>query len=551
MSPSHFAPVSPIDITVNTKSFRPAGSAFDELDEKSEVKVTTRSLRTNSTASSTRSTRNQVRKTRFAEATSVFSPASGPGEHNSPFADPKMDALKPSDVGFGYISDTQPVEQFITVRSDPNGTAGAPLKSALKTPGTSNRLLNPLSPTFREEQMLEKEELKTDEQQAKDLVSFIRGYLVPSTKLTLSLAQKVKTRVRMAKMVLRGVNFSCSLIVLAMLSTVLTIFHATKSIPPRNNLTAWAPKQKIWPQIVVLSISSVSLLFSIIVILAYCRRGHKRAEKVAVYYTMFAVGWFLFSIIMWLVGAGILHGSKANGGGVDMWGWSCKDNKRRDLFKDDVHYALVCRLQDWSLICCIIEVVVEVIVIAIYGIVFYRFWSKNRLRKSMDARDRARTDLYLAQLRTQSAPNTPGFASVQTPRTPGFPSQHHAPPSLHSPRGAADGLGARSQSPAQFANVSPQSNTTTSPFRLQAPPIRVHGATPKMPSTDNFQRRALTSSPPPRAPTSPPPEDRVHEHFGAAPGEQTYDAVPIPGAYVPPSQQQQQRGGQTPPGQAY
>ncbi|KIW12336.1 hypothetical protein PV08_09613 [Exophiala spinifera] len=526
MSPSHFEPVSPIDITANTKSFRPA--AIEDLDEKSEVKATTRSLRTNSTASSTRSTRNQARKPRFAEATSVFSPASGPGEYLSPFADPKMETSKPSDVGFGYISDNQPVEQFVTVRSDPNGAAGAPLKSALKTPGTSNRLLNPLSPTFREEQLLEKEEMKTDEQQAKDL--------------------KVKTRVRMAKMVLRGVNFSCSLIVLAMLSTVLTIFHATKSIPPRNNLTAWAPKQQIWPQIVVLSIACVSLLFSIIVILAYCRGGHRRAEKVAVYYTMFAVGWFLFSIVMWVVGAGILHGSKANGGGTDLWGWSCKDNKRRDLFQDDVHYALVCRLQDWSLICCIIEVVVEVIVIAIYGIVFYRFWSKNRLRKSMDARDRARTDLYLAQLRTQSAPNTPGFASIQTPRTPGFPSQYHAPATLNSPR-SIDGQG-RSLSPVQFANVSPQSNTTTSPFRLQAPPIRVHSATPKLSSTETFQRQALTSSPPPQPPMSPPPEERVHEHVGAAPGEQTYDAVPIPGAYVPPSQQQQ-HGGQSPPGQAY
>ncbi|KAK5461012.1 hypothetical protein LTS15_003075 [Exophiala xenobiotica] len=521
MSSSHFEPVSPIDITANFKHTRTAGPAIEDFDEKSEIKATTRSLRTNSTASSTRSVGNQIRKTRFAEATSVFSPASGPGEHQSPFADPRMEGPKPSDVGFGYIADSQPVEQFVTVRGDLNGTAGAPLKSALKTPGTSHRLLNPLSPTFREEQMLEKEEGKTDVQQAKDL--------------------KVKTRVRMAKMVLRGVNFSCSLIVLAMLSTVLTIFHATKSIPPRNNLTAWAPKQSTWPQIVVLSISCVSLLFSVIVICAYCRGGHRRAEKVAVYYTMFAVGWFLFSVVMWVVGAGILHGSKSNGGGTDLWGWSCKDNKRRQLFQDDVHYALVCRLQDWSLICCIIEVVVEVIVIMIYGIVFYRFWSKNRLRKSMDARDRARTDLYLAQLRTQSAPNTPGFASIQTPRTPGFPS--HMAQSIHSPK-SADG---RSGSP-QFASVSPQSNTTTSPFRLQAPPIKVHSATPRLSSAEGFQRQGLTSSPPPQPPMSPPPEDRLHDHVGAAPGEQTYAAVPIPGAYVPPTQQYR---AQSPPGQAY
>jgi len=341
----------------------------------------------------------------------------------------------------------------------------------------------------------------------------------------------------MAKMVLRGVNFSCSLIVLAMLSTVLTIFHATRSIPPRNNTPAWAPNTPIWPQVVVLTIACVSLLFAIIVLAAYCRGGHKRAEKVAVYYTMFALGWFIFSIVMWLVGAGILQGTKSTGGGQDLWGWSCKDNKRRELFEQDVHYALVCRLQDWSLICCIIEVIVEVIVIAIYGIVFYRFWSKNKLRKSMDARDRARTDLYLAQLRSQSAPNTPGFIntpraekfhSADTPRTPGFPN-------LRKNVDDED-----DDSPTQYAQSSQVQPQAAQPFKLQAPPTR---HTPRTPQ-DGFE--PTTSSPPPPPPTvSPPPEERMNEHVAAAPGEQVYESVAIPGQYD--SFQRHQQG----PGHAY
>jgi hypothetical protein len=331
-------------------------------------------------------------------------------------------------------------------------------------------------------------------------------------------------------MILRGVNFSCSLIVLAMLSTVLTIFHATKAIPPRNNLPPWAPKTPLWPQIVVLTIACISLVFAVVVIFAYCRGGHRRAEKVAVYYTMFAVGWFLFSIIMWVVGAGVLQGTKNTSNGTDLWGWSCKDNKRRQLFEDDVHYALVCRLQDWSLICCIIEIIVEIIVIAIYGIVFYRFWSKNRLRKSMDARDRARTDLYLAQLRSQSAPNTPGFAQTprtaksfrdgsQTPRTPGFPT-------INREKSVDD-------ENTQYVSPSSTSTHTQSPFRLQAPPIRVHHATPRA-RQDGFEPASSSSTPPQDSRSfSPPPQDRMNEHVAAAPGEQQYDAVPIPGAYAP------------------
>ena len=76
------------------------------------------------------------------------------------------ETAKPSDVGFGYIS--EPVEQHATVRANISGPLSAPLKSALKTPGTGK--LNPLSPTFREEQILEKEEEKNDVSQAKDLV---------------------------------------------------------------------------------------------------------------------------------------------------------------------------------------------------------------------------------------------------------------------------------------------------------------------------------------------------------------------------------------------
>jgi hypothetical protein len=144
---------------------------------------------------------------------------------------------------------------------------------------------------------------------------------------------------------MRGVNFSCSLIVLSMLSATFTIFNATRALPPRNGLTSWAPSTSSWPQITLLVIACVSLFMSLVIFYGYWRGGHRRAEKVAVYYTTFAVVFFIFSIVMWGVGAAILNQSKKNGNGQDMWGWACKDNKRRALFQDDVSYELVCRLQ--------------------------------------------------------------------------------------------------------------------------------------------------------------------------------------------------------------
>lgn len=77
----------------------------------------------------------------------------------------------------------------------------------------------------------------------------------------------------------------------------------------------------------------------------YWRGGHKRAEKVAVYWTVFAVGTFIFTIVMWAIAAGIMQGSRNSAEGKDLWGWACKDNVRRKLFEEDINYKLVCREQ--------------------------------------------------------------------------------------------------------------------------------------------------------------------------------------------------------------
>ena len=128
-----------------------------------------------SRSSSASSSSSKPRQARFAEATSVNSPVD-PADHRSPFADPPSASsqnAKPSDVGFGYIS-SDPVEQHATVPNNQvNGPGTAPLKSALKVPGTPGRHLNPMSPTFREEQLLEKQEEETEIEQAKDLVSHV------------------------------------------------------------------------------------------------------------------------------------------------------------------------------------------------------------------------------------------------------------------------------------------------------------------------------------------------------------------------------------------
>ncbi|KAG5928793.1 hypothetical protein E4U53_002583 [Claviceps sorghi] len=496
-----------------------AGKDFTE-EKKRPVALNLTPTRSNS--SSTDSFLKVPRTPRFAEATSVHSPVD---MAKSPFADPeKHDAAEsqqPGVVGFGYISNGNARE------SSSNGPR-SPLKSAMKVPGTPARpFANPLSPTFREEEILEKREAKNDQQQAKDI--------------------KIKTRVRMAKFALRGVNFGCSLIILSMLSTSFAIFNSTKSLAAASKFTPWAPntQQTAWPQKLTLSMACLSLFACILVFCGYCRGGHKRATKVNTYYTMFAVGWFVLSMLLWIITAVIFQHSRDKGDNKDMWGWACVNNQRAEIYSDKVDYVLVCRLQNWTLICIVIEIVVEVISISLYSIVFYRYYSKRRLMKSMDMRDRARSDLYLAQLRSQSAPNTPGFG----PKSPGFSLYGHYPkspaaPSTHamSPRhppatyrnladieestgpfsnSGRDGNGnATVLPPPSMANrMNPASCSQPAPapatagFKLQAPPVKAPCATPK----------TIQAASPPTSP---------HQHAPQTADEPTYESVPIPHAYT-------------------
>ena len=51
-------------------------------------------------------------------------------------------------------------------------TPKTPMRSALRPPGTPGRFIDPRSPTFKEEVKLEKEEEKTEKQNANDLVRY-------------------------------------------------------------------------------------------------------------------------------------------------------------------------------------------------------------------------------------------------------------------------------------------------------------------------------------------------------------------------------------------
>ena len=158
---------------------------------------------------------------------------------------------------------------------------------------------------------------------------------------------------------------------------------------------------------------------------------------------------------------------------------------------------------------------------------FYRYWSKRKLHKSMDMRDKARSDLYLAQLRTQSAPNTPGFgpkspAFSQYALSPRFPPQAYKSLSDLEEGNSPFTPGGRNLTEPPRSAFSPPKLETG--FKLQAPPTKANPATPASPSRG---LRTPTSVASPTFPTH-----TVSDHAPMVDGEQQYESVPIPGAYA-------------------
>lgn len=246
-----------------------------------------------------------------------------------------------------------------------------PLSAGLKTSGTTP-----------EEQRLAELDMKVQMENRRDLA--------------------VKLKVRLGKVVLRGLNCVCSIVVLALVSSTFAIFFATRHLPNRNNLQAWDSNTPQWPQTTLLVIAIISLILSLYIMYCYWRGGHSRAERIALHATLFTAAAFIFSITIWSVGYGIMKSSREKNNDKDIWGWSCRDNTRKNLFQDTINYNLVCSMNEWIAICALIEIVVELLLICVYIFAFYRFvYTKRKLRKSLNVRDEARSNIWIAKLQSQ------------------------------------------------------------------------------------------------------------------------------------------------------
>ena len=296
------------------------------------------------------------------------------------------------------------------------------------------------------------------------------------------------------------------------MASTFSIFFATRNLPKRNGTSPWSAKTPQWPQISILVIASISLALSLFIMYSYWKGGHSKAEKVALHATIFAGAVFIFTIAMWSIGIGIMQGSRGANNDQDLWGWSCKDNTRRKYFEDSINYSLVCRQQDWVVVCAIIEISVEFLAICVYIFAFYRlFYTKRKLRKSMNVRDEARSSLWLAKLKEQKDVEE-GDTDKETHRNTTYNvNQFHDPdegrtvPILQPAPVARNAKGQSGES-----TITPLSNKRMPPKTLtrlnlaNPPPTTPRSALAKLNANSEIPPtpRSVSFLPPPRAPGS-------------------------------------------------
>jgi len=113
-------------------------------------------------------------------------------------------------------------------------------------------------------------------------------------------------------------------------------FYKTKDHSAYGRSSPWAKNTKLWPTIMLLAASGITVLLSFAILVALCCRSKKKA--------IFSVWYNLIHIGAW-VGVAVLY--RVGKTGDDLWGWSCSSGAEeiQSLFKDELNFSALCKTQ--------------------------------------------------------------------------------------------------------------------------------------------------------------------------------------------------------------
>ncbi|KAI4151097.1 MAG: hypothetical protein LQ340_003692 [Diploschistes diacapsis] len=150
----------------------------------------------------------------------------------------------------------------------------------------------------------------------------------------------------------------------------------------RDGRNPWAQGTYIWPTLLLLSTSSLTVFVSVATIASYCFFGVKRANFVSSKAGLpVSITEDLSHLAVWI---GTAVGYRVGKTGSDLWGWSCdpKANAIQDVFPE-VNFSFFCNTQSASWAVSLAQVVLVLVTVMVWIYAWRREKNKKIMRQRM------------------------------------------------------------------------------------------------------------------------------------------------------------------------
>ena len=114
-------------------------------------------------------------------------------------------------------------------------------------------------------------------------------------------------------------------------------FYKTKDVSAYGRSSPWARNTKLWPTVMLLASSGITVLLSLAILASLCCLSKNRKAMFSVYYNLIHIG-------AW-VGVSVLY--RVGRTEKDLWGWSCSSKAEtiQSLYKDELNFSALCNTQ--------------------------------------------------------------------------------------------------------------------------------------------------------------------------------------------------------------
>lgn len=128
-----------------------------------------------------------------------------------------------------------------------------------------------------------------------------------------------------------------SLVMEAAMCYMMYKFYKTKDISAYGRSSPWAKNTRLWPTVLLLAASGVTVLLSFAILVALCCLSKKKKAAFSILYSLIHIGAWVGVAVLYRVGMT----------GDDLWGWSCSSEADmiQSLYEDELNFNAMCNLQ--------------------------------------------------------------------------------------------------------------------------------------------------------------------------------------------------------------